>query len=59
MAATCRQAAAEGLVLLKNDNNCLPLTENENIAIFGRVQHDYMYVGYGSGGDVNPPYTVS
>ena len=59
LAAACRQAAAEGLVLLRNDNNCLPLARNEKIAVFGRVQHNYMYVGYGSGGDVNPPYTVS
>lgn len=26
---------------------------------FGRVQNDWFYVGYGSGGDVKPPYKVN
>lgn len=55
----CRQAAAEGIVLLKNQNGVLPLCAGAPVAVFGRVQIDYFYVGYGSGGDVNPPYTVS
>ena len=29
------------------------------MAVFGRVQLDWFYVGYGSGGDVNPPYRVN
>lgn len=29
------------------------------MAVFGRVQLDWFYVGYGSGGDVNPPYKVN
>ena len=37
----------------------LPLPSEEKVAVFGRVQLDYFYVGYGSGGDVNPPYTVN
>ena len=53
-----RAAAAEGTVLLRNDN-VLPLSENETISVFGRVQYDYMFVGYGSGGDVIKPYTVN
>ena len=53
-----RSAAAEGTVLLRNDN-VLPFPENETISIFGRVQYDYMFVGYGSGGDVIKPYTVN
>ena len=53
-----RTAAAEGTVLLRNDN-VLPFSENETISVFGRVQYDYMFVGYGSGGDVIKPYTVS
>ena len=57
--ALCRQAAAEGIVLLKNQNNTLPLCAQAPVAVFGRVQVDWFYVGYGSGGDVNPPYTVS
>ena len=58
MFSACRQAAAEGIVLLKNDG-ILPLSKNEETAFFGRVQNNYFYVGYGSGGDVNPPKKVS
>ena len=53
-----RSAAAEGTVLLRNDN-VLPFSESEVISVFGRVQNDYMFVGYGSGGDVIKPYTVN
>lgn len=49
----CRQAAAEGIVLLKNQGGALPLQKDAPVAVFGRVQLDYFYVGYGSGGDVN------
>ena len=54
-----RKAGAEGTVLLRNDNNLLPLSKEEKISVFGRVQNDYMFVGYGSGGDVIKPYTVT
>lgn len=53
-----RECAAEGCVLLKN-NGALPFTEKNNVAVFGRVQYDYFYVGNGSGGDVRTPYKVS
>lgn len=52
------KASAESIVLLKN-NGELPLDKSRNISVFGRCQIDYFYVGYGSGGDVNPPYTVN
>lgn len=55
----CRAAAAEGCVLLKNDNNILPVSTRNNIALFGRTAYDTFFVGYGSGGDVNAHYTVS
>ena len=58
MSAVCRAAAAEGIVLLKNDG-ALPLSPQEQTAYFGRIQNNWFYVGYGSGGDVNPPYRVS
>jgi len=54
----CRDAATEGIVLLEN-NGILPLEKNVKISVFGRVQHDYFYVGYGSGGDVKKPYAIS
>lgn len=58
MSDACRRAGAEGTVLLKNDG-VLPLSKTGSTAFFGRVQRDYFYVGYGSGGDVNPDYLVS
>ena len=56
--ALIRQAGAEGCVLLKNDG-ALPLNKEQEVAVFGRCQLDWFYVGYGSGGDVNAPYHVN
>ena len=56
--ALIRQAAAESCVLLKNDG-VLPLHAEQKIAVFGRCQLDWFYVGYGSGGDVHAPYYVN
>ena len=55
----CRKVGAEGIVMLKNKDNVLPLTPDRTVSVFGRVQNDYFYVGYGSGGDVKAPYKVS
>ena len=49
----CRQVCAESFVLLKNDGGVLPLTKEHTVSVFGRVQYDTFFVGYGSGGDVN------
>ncbi len=54
-----RQMGAEGVVLLKNEKNTLPLQPDETVSVFGRVQVDTFFVGYGSGGDVNAAYRVS
>ncbi|TFC61126.1 glycoside hydrolase family 3 C-terminal domain-containing protein [Cryobacterium sp. TMB1-7] len=56
LVALCRESAADGTVLLRNDGT-LPLRGGSRIALFGRVQIDYFSVGYGSGGDVNAPYS--
>ena len=56
--ALIRQAGAEGCVLLRNDG-ALPLNREQEVAVFGRCQLDWFYVGYGSGGDVNAPYHVN
>lgn len=53
-----RRAAAEGAVLLKNDG-VLPLKNGACVSLFGRVQCNWFYTGYGSGGDVNRPYAVN
>ncbi len=55
----CRLSATEGCVLLKNENNTLPLSKERTLSVFGRVQNNTFFVGYGSGGDVNAHYNVS
>lgn len=59
MSCMCREIGSEGAVMLKNVNNVLPLSADRTVSVFGRVQKDYFYVGYGSGGDVNAPYKVN
>lgn len=54
-----RRAAAEGIVMLQNDNNVLPLDSSRTVSVFGRVQYNYFYCGYGSGGDVKYPYSTN
>lgn len=58
-ASLIRQAGADGCVLLKNNDNVLPFTKDDNVAVFGRVQNNWFYVGNGSGGDVCVPYRIS
>lgn len=48
-----RRAIAEGQVLLKNDNDVLPLKKGSTVAVFGRIQNHYYKSGTGSGGMVN------
>ncbi|WP_405376643.1 glycoside hydrolase family 3 protein, partial [Pseudobutyrivibrio sp.] len=57
-AAVARRAVAEGIVLLKNDDNALPLKKGAKIALFGRSQFNYYKSGTGSGGMVNTAYVV-
>ena len=59
MPELARSLAGEGIVLLKNEKDTLPLKESDVVSVFGRCQNDWFYVGYGSGGDVHPPYQVS
>ncbi|WP_059053741.1 glycoside hydrolase family 3 protein [Paenibacillus senegalimassiliensis] len=54
-----RIAAAEGGVLLKNENEMLPLGNDEIVSVFGRCQIDYYRSGTGSGGAVNVEYVVN
>jgi len=50
-----KNAAKEGMVLLKNDRNVLPMPEGSRIALFGKGTIDYVKGGGGSG-DVTVPY---
>ncbi|MBQ9157581.1 MAG: glycoside hydrolase family 3 C-terminal domain-containing protein [Eubacterium sp.] len=50
-----RQAAREGMVLLKNENNVLPFAPGRKVAIFGKALFDYVKGGGGSG-DVSVAY---
>lgn len=56
LAGFCRKAAAEGAVLIKNEEQTLPLKKGEKVSIFGRCQIEYYRSGTGSGGAVNVPY---
>lgn len=54
-----RITAAQGAVLLKNDEQALPIKNQEKISVFGRIQLEYYRSGTGSGGAVNVAYTTN
>lgn len=58
-ALTTRNTALEGMVLLKNEKNTLPITNKiKNFAVFGRTSYDFIAGGTGSG-NVNHAYVVN
>ena len=58
MPEVLREAAGETAILLEN-NGVLPFKKGSRVSLFGRVQNDWFFTGYGSGGDVNKPYAVN
>ena len=52
-----KNAAKEGMVLLKNNGNVLPFAKGAKLALFGIATFDYVKGGGGSG-DVTVPYTT-
>ena len=56
-AAVTRTSAVEGMVLLKNENNALPLQDIKKVALFGCHSYDFLAGGTGSG-NVVKPYVV-
>ena len=50
---TAADVAAEGIVMLRNENEALPLKKEETVSVFGRIQLHYYKSGTGSGGMVN------
>ena len=53
--ALSRKAAGEGMVLVKNENETLPLAKGTKVALFGKGTIDYVKGGGGSG-DVTVEY---
>lgn len=56
---TAEKMVSEGIVMLKNDNNALPLDTDKEVAVFGRIQFHYYKSGTGSGGMVNVTKVVN
>ena len=56
--ALSREAAKEGMVLLKNERQALPLARGQKAALFGKATVDYVKGGGGSG-DVTVAYVCN
>ncbi len=46
---SCEEIAGEGMVLLKNEDNILPLTDTTSLNVFGWASTNPVYGGTGSG----------
>ena len=58
-ARIAREAASEGMVLLKNNNKTLPLKGVKKVAVFGKISYYLIEAGTGSGGIRSNKYAIS
>lgn len=58
-ARIAREAAGEGLVLLKNEKNTLPFKGVKSVAVFGKISYYLIEAGTGSGGIRSNKYAIS
>ena len=58
-AKIARKAAGEGMVLLKNDKNTLPISKNNKVALFGKIGYHLIPFGTGSGSVRSYKYLIS
>ena len=58
-AKVAREAAGEGLVLLKNEKNTLPFKDVKSVAVFGKISYYLIEAGTGSGGIRSNKYAIS
>lgn len=56
-AQIAREAGSQGMILLKNNDNALPLKNDDKVALFGNTSYDIIPNGTGSG-DVHKPFVV-
>jgi len=58
-AKIAREAVGEGIVMLKNDNNTLPIKKKKKVAVFGKTSYYSIAAGTGSGGVRSNKYAIS
>ena len=58
-AKIAREAAGEGIVLLKNENKALPFKGVKKVAVFGKISYYLIEAGTGSGGIRSNKYAIS